>query len=110
MPIAPTFKAAVHVLAELAADNHPSYVRVNAASKLAKLLSPANPHYGDILYVLNDDQPRSNRAPALSPPEEPTEHPYACYVRNSENTETPEDSEDSEEDESEDTDQEDEPP
>ena len=101
MPIAPTFRAAVNVLAELAADNHPAYVRVDAASKLAKLLSPANPHYGDILHALNDDPSdvRQTRAPQIPSP--PTENPCAVFLT---------DGDEEEEDESEAAEQEDEPP
>ena len=53
MPIDASFKAAINVLAELASDNHPAYVRVNAAGRLANILSPANPKYNDIIRDLN---------------------------------------------------------
>ena len=105
MPIQHSFKAAISVLAELASDQHPGYVRLSAASKLADILSPANPHYGDILNELNADHGDHNeragvgQTPASQVPSRPTENPCAVYR-----------TDDEEEAESEAADQDDEPP
>ena len=101
MSVQPSFKAAINVLAELASDNHPAYVRLAAASKLAKFLSPANPRYGDVLYDLKGDDGRPP-TPALRAPEPPTENPCAEFLIDQED--------DEEDDESERAAQEDEPP
>ena len=99
MSVQPSFKAAINILAELASDRHPAYVRVDAAGKLANFLNPANPHYGDILYELNGDAPGALLTLAAQVPTPPAENPLAGYgVKN-----------DEEDDESEGSDQDDEP-
>ena len=54
MPIQARFQAAVLTLAELAAPTNPGYIAVKAASKLADLLSPANPAHHDIMRLLRE--------------------------------------------------------
>ena len=102
MPIAPTFKAAVMRLAELAGHDRPDYVSVRAASQLANLLSPANPKHGDILYDLAGDPSAPFSTPASRAPAPPTENPCAEFLKDAED--------DEEDDESERAAQEDEPP
>ena len=108
MPIAPTFKAAIIRLTELAGPEQPGYVSVRAASQLANLLSPANPKHGDILYELNGDPSAPFSTPASRAPAPPTENPCAEFLVTDE--QPAEDDEETEDDESEGADQDDEPP
>lgn len=101
MHIQASFKAAIGVLTELAHASNPAYVRVRAACKLADILSPANRAYGDILHVLNSDEPAASRLRAAQRPEPPTENPCAVFCT---------DEDDEEDEESEGANQDDEPP
>ncbi|MXX79810.1 MAG: hypothetical protein F4Y69_02110 [Chloroflexi bacterium] len=85
MPIDPSFKAAINVLAELASDSHPAYVRVNAAGLLANILSPANSKHADILLHLNDHTealPDYPSEPLLTS----AQHPHATVLEDGEVT------------------------
>ena len=79
MPINTTFKAAIQRLAELASDDHAGYVSVRAAGQLAAILSPANPHHGDIIHELNGEPDRVLEIPASRQPSPPAESPCAVY-------------------------------
>lgn len=107
MPIAPTFKAAIVRLTELAGSEQPGYVSVRAASQLANLLSPANPKHGDILHELNGDASAPLSTPASRAPEPPAVNPCADYCAPDE--QPSEDEEVAEDDESEGAEQDDEP-
>ncbi|MYB21634.1 MAG: hypothetical protein F4066_05740 [Chloroflexi bacterium] len=97
MPIDPSFKAAIDVLTELASDSHPAYVRVNAAGRLANLLSPANPKHRDIVRN-RGDEPDLPSTPVSQEPRLPDEHPYACYLRDNEDADEDEEASSAEED------------
>ena len=82
MPIAPTFKAAIIRLTELAGPEQPGYVSVRAASQLANLLSPANPKHGDILYELNGDPSAPILHPRIPSPRSAHREPVRRIPRN----------------------------